>query len=1433
MDLKSFKLGANLWIVIGTIAILAFAYIFYLNYYIAGKEHNIISTRFRVLDQIGDNLDKKLASYISNANNQKGKIENILGDILELDGIYYALWDNIDGKSRYADIDRNKLVSYVDGRMKDDDFNSALKVTGIVSDQEIIDIKKKPSKSTYAIPVKVNISDIDVESMLEGENVIIEASYTNLMSGLERADVFDGLIVINGSEIIYNTLGQDMILTSADSLKALIDPAKTNEKKKEGTNLSIATNNSLKQGSIFSGTAFDIVISNKPHKAFLKPIEVHGDTWYIMGLMERNHYNAASRSIAPWIIVLLSLLLIFIILGLPVFKLKVMSNTEELETGTIINFAISMLLGGSLMILFLFFIIQNLAHNEQIDKRLAALSDDIYTSFTNEITLASNQLKMYDDLYNSIDFDKNENENEFNNKIRNNILDNADAIVVPREYPFADYYFWVKEDGKQESYMTPFGNFGSMSDLSSRDYVNKKDEWYFVKKDEKEDTIKLRLESIVSVTSGSVKGALSMPSKSYAVDSLTINNYERRRKSSRIDSTELPVIALSSKFYSIIDPIVPKNYAFCIIDKSGKVWFHSDKNLNLKENFIAECDDNKNLSAALYRNISSTINVDYYNTPHKISVRPMDNLPLYLVTLYNSKSEKSFQAQAITLTFVLMGSLYFLIFIQVVGLLVVERKYQLPLGKNILMKLTRPKMHFNENYKYLLNVNIIIFILIIPFILQLSDMHAVIAIFNLTIYSFAYMYWVLNSNPLKKKARIWFTGFNVFLLLVVNIIGGHMVGWEDLEKVLLFQAAIIATTLVCHLFFRKKLNFGHSNYVHNFILSLLGVLILFGIIPALKFYEIAFNTELEVRARHVQIDLMKQREDRNAEISKYYNLIKPSEKVDSIMSVRKGLGNYTDFLNHTKFGSISEWPPSKISNNHWDSLISNLRPFYDDNIIENKYLIYNTQQNLALEWSKSEDNKKLLFKYTSLTEDPKQNKLVTQYMETGLRQLQFYFPFKWEDYTWWKALLLSLLFWVIVLAFLDIFFYLIRFGVRKIYCLDIVENYSHQKFIDHARHHLIACSNLLISRLSFVDETDDFKNEFKETYDCEWINWSDMEEVQKTPDTIEKYLKEFDKKWKNQTSELKEEKTVRNSLTIIIDHFDWNYHDPKILLTKMDIVRTFIERDDVLIILISQSSVNKITEYYQGLADQKEAVESGDENWSKINANFKNLLTKLVIVNQSVNFRRSYKEETRKITLPTKFNAEHLIHEELRATDYLRRLEPAMKDYFHHHSREVHYKNREENIIRRINLLAQKYYNDLLDSCSLEEKYVLYDTADDLIVNPRNKNAILSLLEKGLLIKKIDRIKFMNISFRRFVLDSLNKQDTEEIELQMGKTSGTWKGYRITFIIIIIALFAFIAMANQSFFDNINEMFVAIGGGLTVITSVLGVLSRKNKSSGG
>jgi len=53
--------------------------------------------------------------------------------------------------------------------------------------------------------------------------MVVEAPYHKLLNGLQRKDVFDGLILIRDSTIIYNILNQDMILTSGQGLNAMIE----------------------------------------------------------------------------------------------------------------------------------------------------------------------------------------------------------------------------------------------------------------------------------------------------------------------------------------------------------------------------------------------------------------------------------------------------------------------------------------------------------------------------------------------------------------------------------------------------------------------------------------------------------------------------------------------------------------------------------------------------------------------------------------------------------------------------------------------------------------------------------------------------------------------------------------------------------------------------------------------------------------------------------------------------------------------------------------------------------------------------------------------------------------------------------------------------------------------------------------------------------
>ena len=205
------------------------------------------------------------------------------------------------------------------------------------------------------------------------------------------------------------------------------------------------------------------------------------------------------------------------------------------------------------------------------------------------------------------------------------------------------------------------------------------------------------------------------------------------------------------------------------------------------------------------------------------------------------------------------------------------------------------------------------------------------------------------------------------------------------------------------------------------------------------------------------------------------------------------------------------------------------------------------------------------------------------------------------------------------------------------------------------------------------------------------------------------------------------------------------------------------------------------------------------------------------------------KEEEYCRSEPKKISNEQMIKNELAASDFLNQFEDSVNEYNSTYSRKVNSDISEELIIGKINMLAWKYYEELFNSCTPEEQYILFDIAHDMIINPKNESAIFSLLNKGLLVKKCYKINLMNMSFRRFILSKISREAKQELEKAIVKESGTWQGYRTTLIIIIIALFAFIGMANQDFMENLNQLFVVLGGGIALISGILGLLSRKSK----
>jgi hypothetical protein len=691
---------------------------------------------------------------------------------------------------------------------------------------------------------------------------------------------------------------------------------------------------------------------------------------------------------------------------------------------------------------------------------------------------------------------------------------------------------------------------------------------------------------------------------------------------------------------------------------------------------------------------------------------------------------------------------------------------------------------------------------------------------------FAYPHWMLNDNHAQRGVRYWFTAFNVFLLIIINMVGIHIQS-EGYIIVLGFQCTIIALISFFHFYVKPRLYVSRKNYSRNYTLSLVWLLIMFGILPSLKFYEIANNKETEIQTRHMQIDLMNQRETRNIAIGNYYERVLDSDNAIAIQERRKKLGIYTEFIQNTSFdlstSAISkEFDSASTDSIYWDKMLTYLRPFYDEYNLENKYLKINTNISTGMEWKRI--NKDILqFQYVSLTEDPRRRKLLFNSIKSHIPNLLYYRPYspshsKAHDSN--QGNIYNALFWIMVIGILYIFFLLIQFGTRNIYSLHIVEHYAHQPFIGHIHRKLIVGNKLLITRLSPIDKTNGFRQEFSNTYVSFTLDWSDMVIVKDSPKKLERKLEEFSK-------------SPEESLILIIDQFDWGYKNPYVLSEKLKMVDRLVKSKDIRLVLLSQSNETIISGYYQKLMEQNEGTEKEQENFIKLKAAFNHLISRLEVVRQPVNYKRSCDDENIYFDInPDEIDNEKLIKQELMASDYLMQVEPAMEDYILKNCNNLYSQNSYQDLIRRLDNLAEKYYRGLLESCSYEEKHVLFDFADDLIVNPKNKDSIFNLLEKGLLIKDYDRLSLFNTSFRKFLMNSMNSEQTSETEVKMRKETGTWRGYRIMIIIIIVALFIFIAMAKQDFFDNLNKLFVLIAGGITAITGILGLLSRQNKTSG-
>lgn len=1457
--MKSLQFRRNITIILSTFFVVILLYLLYTQVYMRNREEQLIQTRFRVLDQMGENFKAKMDSYKKNADAYRNEVnaslkvleslQNQYSLVLQLKDLEALKLENPKLKDSINPIQNSLKINIKELRKIQKNqlgINLENKFEDLPEIQKALDEEQKNIQDAIDNYSKVYNGDlkfikgynkelINQIALINDSTFYLEVSNDSafissrsmkfylpgefLLQNIQRKDVFNQSLVIADSSAIYFSLDEDLKVAFIDPSLVKQDNRPVFNTVKKSDTLFLPFDGGVKAATIYSNRCYDIILSDGPYKLFLKPVRIDQLDLFICGLVNYEDFRNEKQSIAPWFIIVLSLLLLMIVLCLPFVKLKVMSRTEMLGTGTIVYSGIAFLLGATFLVHFLFFQAFNLARVRENDEKLKDFSDEIKNSLSGEMKLIYKQLFDADNSF--TDYFRNDTEKSMTDILSDHTIWKID------HYSFFDYIIWLDSSGMAITQITPFSVKEKLLNYSYRDYFRFKDEWYWP------DTVygndnKFMMGPIVSVTSGDYKASFSRPSHKLNISGDTITDN---------------VIVMTGRFYSLIDPILPKGYKFCIIDKSGKVWFHSNKYQNQAENFIRECNDNRLLKAALYSEVSKSMNVNYYNYPHRIHLEPLSNLPLYQVTMYDLRLDYSNQAQVFITTLLLITGLLIYLLLQVLMLLILKRIFkddQIP--GNFQIEFINFRKSKIADYIRITWFFIFTLILFYFFILPMPDVMSITSIIIMVTVLFTILFIYLQDFKSKSPAIYIFIIINALIVITLIIYlfylehnySGNIT--NSTVKIIVGLFLLLVIVIIAYPSFKpdkpnSRSDVGESdekpifNKFNDWLkrkpdvaypLVILLMVILFGVAPVMKFFDISANLENNINIRYGQLELASAREARNIEFDNYYKRIEnigntgKNDFRDTAHHKRKEKGIYTNFWHSTGFDSLKAVSQGNMKGQeNIESLVNAFRPVYKDGFsVFSKYLLIDSIENRSFNWKKSEDT--LMLVYKSPTEDLHRQEKKMRVIKTVLPKTNIIDPFGGNVKS---GAVLEIILILLFLAIIFLFFKLIRFTARKVFGVSFIKDFTPSD-LEHKVNGHIKNGNpvMLVNPSSFIGYKGLVEKISKE-YSANEFHWIDPADV---------HLSEV---W-------------------LVSDLHKDFHDPETFSKKLNTLLKWLKTSEKLLILMDINP-EAILNYYSEKAginkkpDPKAEKGPDDavERFGKTLDLFKTFMNRVVVLYIPVGYPdHGVENETvsnlSQLKNKVDENPMEQIARELSPSKYFVGFHDTMEGYLSYlESENLSNKEIKQLIVIRISEMAEKYYQCLLETCSTEEKFVLLDLAFDNIANIENKQVIVKLLRRGILINGSDSVEFMNDSFRYFLVSHYSRQNKEECKKALGIGPSNWTGYKFAILLVIVSLFVFIFISNQEFLQNMNKLFLTIGASIAGITSVLGLLGRKAKES--
>ena len=1329
---------------------------FYLLFYVAKRDSEIKDRNFRVLNRTIRNINERIKDYDklfeSSIHLLNDANENIYANLSNEQDSLCSISEFIHRKCSKAD------TVYFDDR------NSK-------NENQHFSIRSLDNVSYLCFNFKVN-------NRKPGSDILtLGARVDRFLFSILRKDAFTNYVLLQESTVLYKDFPQGFIIQAYDSLF--------------GKNVRFKTN---------AVTTVDF--SGNDYVLFIAPFEIGSYKHNaIIAIMPSSQFNTEKYSMPDSFVLTVLLILLTTLLSFPLLKALLMNEKERLKSMDVLSaFICFMLISGIIFFTFLNYYNLRFREKPKLDSEQKQLSESIRQSFNNDLTGAYRQLKTYDSLFNHISgnlTNLNSDDLELNKDSCKGNYDVCKKLLRSPDYKFFKVAFWMTENGDDSIRWTTEKNVPPEANYKDRDYfkrIKQNATWQLPG----DPDASFSLQPIYSWTDGDFRAVVAMKSRS---DS----------------SMKKPLTAaISSRFPSVVNTVLPAGYKFCIVDEQGEVWFHSDTRKNLNENFGDECYEKNTLTSAMFSRTSSFFNSHYSGSDCRMYVTPLSNLPLYLVTirdksLYSTRNIEVFVITSI-LFLVLSGGFVLLL----VVLILLKWKNSKLKNKYLQVEWLWPAEHNKENYIQIIFLNALILLVEFIFASTKYPLFDTFLFFSNCLVTVGSLYYLELSNGLKIHKN---SDTNLFFVVMGVLITFLLIGCyftlDSFHIVVIIVYLMVCCALTWLVLIRNKFStkenvilqalnkrfpksfksFHQQSYIKHYSNMLFVWILVIVLLPVGIFYEIAYNYETENLLKYNQLFIAK-------EINQFTD--NKTEGQNNHFEILNEPGKISNVYVNNNYDVVS-LSSRKVTNPHRDDrctkeaasfsgLIKKARIILNGSSANENELYTLDSRDRAYEWFPVPLQDSLFFNFT----DVNKSKIAAVSGDTltivARPTLLNLFTMNITSITF-DLILIKVCALLLLLILLYLLYSSIKYFINKFFLVDYFEDKIFAK--NNPLYFNSDAINLngskTKSKIILISLPNSGKRKYlKEVLKAKGIN---------KPVEIDFVLienKEWIEKMKNVLD------ACPAKCTIILNHFEYQLSNEAANEKKLELMEYLLQKDILNIII---SSIAHPSAFLSTLKTDKPKTllsqfssESNYYRWIMVFSTFN-------VFYYPLNRPENIPDDTTIDTL------EKLVDKECEFGTFLNRHEKNIAAFNSNPDKEFSESLVEETILM-IQHMSSPYYLSIWNSLTIDEQYVLHDMADDGLANYKNRGALTLLFYKGLIVHD-DRIKIMNRSFRNFILE-VNPENllSDNAERQRGSN---WQNFKMPFLVIGVVVLFFVFYTQQETFNKYIALIASFTASLPFI----------------